>query len=63
MITSNSRGHKIYFDGQDWRYQDTKSIYDDSRTCIKCGKMPTKEGHDACLGRIEIAYQPVAVTA
>ena len=55
MVTSYSRGHVIYFDGVNWRYADDKSIYDDNRPCIRCGKMPTEEGHDACLGNIRDA--------
>lgn len=53
MIKAHSRGWDIYYDGQDWRYLDTNTIYDDSRPCKKCGRMPTKEGYDACLGYIE----------
>lgn len=34
-------------------YIDTKTIFDDSRPCKRCGKYPTKEGYDACLGHIE----------
>ena len=48
--TSHSRGHKIYFDGKDWRYMDTKDIINDDRPCTRCGRPPTSEGHDACLG-------------
>jgi hypothetical protein len=51
MITSYSRGHKIYFNGQ-WRYADNNQIVSEERPCIRCGKMPTKEGHDACLGKL-----------
>jgi hypothetical protein len=27
-------------------------VMDNERPCTYCGKMPTPEGHDACLGRI-----------
>lgn len=53
MVTSHARGHDIYFDGNNWKYRDTNTIFDDSRPCKKCGKMPTVEGYDACLGYIE----------
>ncbi|CDQ41888.1 hypothetical protein [Virgibacillus salexigens] len=54
MITSSSRGHYIYFDGLHWRYMNG-DLDDGSRSCKKCGKMPTAEGFDACLGYIEEA--------
>lgn len=28
-------------------------ILNDSRPCKRCGRMPTKEGYDACLGYIK----------
>ena len=52
MIKSHSRGNPIYYDGKDWRYEDG-SINDDSRPCARCGRLPTKEGHDACTGYIK----------
>ena len=53
MVTSYSRGWKIYFDGKNWRYCDNNEIDNDSRPCKKCGRLPTKEGYDACLGYIK----------
>lgn len=53
MIKSHSRGWEIYFDGKDWRYSDNGKLAKDSRPCKRCGRMPTKEGYDACLGYIE----------
>ena len=53
MVTAHSRGHEIYLDGCVWRYTDTNEIHDDSRACKKCNCMPTKEGYDACIGKIE----------
>ena len=53
MTTSYSRGWEIYYDGKDWRYADNNQIHDDSRPCKRCGRMPTEEGCDACLGYIE----------
>lgn len=53
MSKTYLRGHEVYFDGTNWRYADTNEIFDDSRPCKKCGKHPTKEGYDACIGHIE----------
>ena len=50
---SHSRGWEIYFDGANWCYSDNHKISDDSRPCKRCGRMPTKEGYDACLGFID----------
>jgi TPP-dependent pyruvate/acetoin dehydrogenase alpha subunit len=53
MITSYTRGHEIYF-ANGWRYRDNnKLITSEERPCIRCGKMPTPEGHDACIGHID----------
>jgi hypothetical protein len=55
-LTSKSyvRGHLIGWDEKkrEWYYVDNGSIFDDSRACKKCGKFPTKEGYDACIGYI-----------
>ena len=53
MITSNSRGHATYYDGLNWRYTDNNEIDNGKRPCKRCGCMPTKEGYDACLGKVE----------
>jgi len=50
MIMSYSRGHKIYYKNNVWRYIDNNELIDKERPCKKCGKMPTPEGYDACLG-------------
>ena len=46
---------EIYYDEslKRWMYSDTKTICDDNRPCKRCGRLPTKEGYDACLGYIE----------
>ncbi len=48
------RGHAvIYLDDEgEWLYEDTlESIAKaEERTCAKCGRFPTPEGYDACLG-------------
>ncbi len=53
MSTSYSRGWKICFDGKLWRYCDNKKPLDDNKPCKRCGKEPTKEGYDACIGYID----------
>lgn len=54
MITAFSRGHKLIYNNEalQWHYFDDKSIFDNSRPCKKCEKMPTKDDHDACLGQL-----------
>lgn len=53
MVKGYSRGWEIYYDGNVWRYLDNNEIINDSRPCKKCGRMPTVEGYDACLGHID----------
>lgn len=53
MQRSYSRGWPIEWNGKLWVYSDNKMICDDSRPCRRCGRMPTAEGYDACLGKIE----------
>lgn len=52
MVKSFSRGHEIFWDGAYWRFIDTGAIDDGARPCKRCGKSPTPEGYDACLGHI-----------
>jgi len=51
------RGWPIHWTGEEWLYDDTGEPCDDdtiaTRPCAHCGRMPTPEGHDACLGHIE----------
>jgi hypothetical protein len=52
---SYHRGHLAYHraDGR-WYYEDGVCVDDDpDRACPRCGKPPTPEGYDACLGHIE----------
>lgn len=53
MVSSYSRGHLIYYVDGEWVYVDTREICDNKRPCKKCGRLPTEEGYDACLGYIE----------
>lgn len=50
---TNLRGHPIYSDGEQFRYQsdDTPTV-GGRRQCGSCGKRDTPEGHDACLGTL-----------
>jgi len=50
---SHCRGHIIYYDGHEWRYKDNNNLLiNENRPCVRCGKYPTPEGYDACLGHI-----------
>jgi len=51
-VWAYQRGHKIIYN-DDWVYADNKQSISIERPCIRCGKMPTKEGYDACLGYIK----------
>ena len=54
--TGYARGHKIEYaeKSKEWVYSDTKEIVDgNDRPCVCCGKMPTPEGYDACLGHLD----------
>lgn len=53
MITTFSRGHKIYYDGKVWRYMDNGEVDNDKRLCLKCNLSPTPEGYDPCLGYVK----------
>jgi hypothetical protein len=51
------RGHLVTFTRGVWRYEDGVAIDDDpERPCAHCGRPPTPEGYDACLGHIPGAY-------
>jgi hypothetical protein len=53
VATASSLGHAIEcVDGIHWRYVDTGEPFDDSRPCAKCGRAPTADGCDACIGHI-----------
>ena len=57
MVYSYSRGWKIVWDEvkQAWLWEDTKKSVKEERPCKHCGRMPTSEGYDACLGYIKNA--------
>lgn len=54
-VTTHSRGHIIYWDDKEqiWRYMDDDTPAEIERPCVRCGRMPTPDGYDACLGYVE----------
>jgi hypothetical protein len=54
MITSYTRGHKVYYNIKtgEWLYVDNNKPIKEDRSCKRCGETPTKEGYDACQGYI-----------
>lgn len=51
MVYAYKRGHKIVSeDAKTWVYADDRTSADVDRPCARCGRTPTEEGHDACLG-------------
>jgi len=52
-VTTYIRGHKVEFLNGEWVYSDDKTpVSGKERPCKKCGRMPSPEGYDACLGYI-----------
>lgn len=54
MIKSYHRGHETYFDYHEyeWCYCGTGYPVEEHSPCARCGRSPTKEGYDACMGHI-----------
>lgn len=53
LISYYNRGHKYYYQWKGLEYHlNHKSPIVKEKPCIKCGKMPTSDGHDACLGTL-----------
>jgi hypothetical protein len=52
MVTAYSRGWLIKYENNQWVYTDDNTPINVERPCKRCGRMPTKEGCDACLGYI-----------
>lgn len=51
----NLRGHPIYWDGEQYRYEDDNTptvTGHKERDCDKCRLPNRKDGHDACLGEL-----------
>jgi len=53
MVTGYSRGNPIEYRNGEWIYLDGVPLSQEERPCTRCGRMPTAEGYDACLGHIE----------
>lgn len=54
VVHTFKRGHKIiYLPCKGYIYADTGEPISVERPCKKCGKIPTEEGHDACLGTLK----------
>lgn len=51
------RGHKIEKKGIDWVYSDDRSSVKENwmkKGCGSCNLKDTPEGHDACLGTLDV---------
>jgi len=61
-IETYLNGHKIIWNDIDkkWYYLDGSST-EIFRPCPKCGKLPDKNGHDACIGKLPGVKMPVVV--
>jgi len=55
MIKSYQRGHEIIYNAKQgkWIYADNGEGVEIERPCKRCERMPTVEGHDACLGELK----------
>ncbi len=54
MIHSFSRGWEITYENNQWVWLDTREpIKENERPCKRCGCLPTKDGHDACIGKLK----------
>lgn len=53
MITAHKRGHLIKYVNGSWVYVDNETSVEIERPCARCGRMPTLEGYEACLGFVE----------
>ena len=47
------KGYPIIYQDDMWVYEDTQEpIKEAPRVCRRCGRGPTDEGHDPCLGKL-----------
>jgi hypothetical protein len=52
-VRSTWRGHVILITGEECQFEDTgEATVGSNRPCGRCGKHPTAEGHDGCLGTL-----------
>lgn len=50
---STWRGHATEYRSGQWIFCDTQEpTFDSKRPCGHCGREPTPEGHDGCLGTL-----------
>jgi len=48
------RGHAAHLTAKGWHWTDDGTpVVENPRPCARCGRWPTKEGHDACIGHID----------
>ncbi len=52
-FTGFVRGHKVKLEKGKIVWVDTGETAEKERQCKRCGKMPTKEGHDYCLRNLK----------
>lgn len=59
MITAFLMGHHVAWYEDHWVYADNKEVIRHEnnipinlRPCVKCGLMPTLEGHDPCIANL-----------
>ena len=47
-------GHPVWSkDGEDWFYEDGSTYVESNpKPCMKCKKLPTKDGHDPCIANM-----------
>jgi len=56
VYASYVRGNLVFYDEEAgmWFYEDGVCVDDDpDRPCPVCGRWPTPDGYDPCLGKIE----------
>lgn len=53
MTHGYSRGNPIEYRNGQWIYSDGVPLIQEERPCTRCGRMPTVDGYDACLGHIK----------
>ena len=54
-LGSYVRGNLVTFDDEAglWRYEDGVAVDEEpDRPCVRCGRPPTPEGYDACMGLV-----------
>jgi len=54
-VRSHMRGHPVEWSGGLWLWSGTRVPVTTDRPCVRCGRMPTPEGYDACVGHVEDA--------